>query len=197
MAESVVLEAFDQGLSGRIFRVGNLTGRAADGVFQRDVRRNAFAMRLAAFARLGCYPADRIGWFEMTPVDACARAILLLSTNESARICHLQNDQRLDADALAELMRSYGCPIEPISTEEFSRQAISRTDSEFANLFGIVRDIVEKSDASATETSVVATSTALSILGFSWPLVDREYFVRYFAQIEAAVDAFEPTRNRG
>lgn len=193
-AEGIVLDAFASGLEGHIFRVGNLTGRIADGVFQRDVHRNAFAMRLAAFSRLGCYPTGLTGRFEMTPVDTCARAIVLLSTHESGRILHVRNDQRLSADDLAELLRSCGCELEPVTADVFSGRTMDRLGSDFNGLFGVVRDIVEKPVGIDTDTSSQATSDLLRLHGFIWPEVDGNYFSRYFSQIEAAVGASAPIR---
>ncbi len=193
LAEGLVLDAFAQGLSGRIFRVGNLTGRASDGVFQRDVHRNAFAMRLSAFVRLGCYPAGLDDRFEMTPVDACARAMVLLSTHASRRIAHLRNDQQFDLEGLVSLMHACGRAVEPLSPDEFAERALACSQDDFGGLFGIVRDIVEGSDARGSEASSHVTSEDLRDLGFTWPTADRDYFERYFLQIEAAV---APGRNR-
>lgn len=193
-AEGIVLDAFAAGLEGHIFRVGNLTGRADDGVFQRDVHRNAFAMRLAAFSRLGCYPAGLAGRFDMTPVDACARAIVILSTHESGRVLHVRNDRRLSADDLAALMRSGGRAIEPVTSDVFSRRTMDRLGSDFDSLFGVIRDIVEGPLGVETPTSSEATSDLLRRWGFTWPEIDGRSFSRYFDQVEAAVGASAPRR---
>lgn len=189
LAEGLVLDAFAQGLPGRIFRVGNLTGRACDGAFQRDVHRNAFAMRLSAFARLGCYPAGLDDRFEMTPVDACARAMVLLSTHASRRIAHLCNDQQFDLEGLASLMRACGRAVEPLSPDAFAERALACSQDDFGSLFGVVRDIVEESGALESKASSEFTSRDLQALGFAWPLADASYFDRYFSQIEATAGA--------
>ncbi len=186
LAEGLVLDAFAQGLPGRIFRVGNLTGRASDGAFQRDVHRNAFAMRLSAFARLGSYPAGLDDHFEMTPVDACARAMVLLSTHASRRIAHLCNDQQFDLEGLAALMQACGRPVEPLNPDEFAERALACSQDDFGGLFGVVRDIVEGSGVLGTRASSRVTSEDLRMLGFVWPQIDASYFDRYFSQIEAA-----------
>lgn len=212
LAEGVVLDAFAQGMPGRLFRVGNLTGRVHDGVFQREVRRNAFAMRLAAFAHLGCYPFDIPLQFDMTPVDACAHAIVLLSLSNGCfpgessvpdpripqvdahaavavgRIAHVRNDQRLDVRALADMLGVAGYPVEPVAADVFSTCAISRSETDFGSLFGVMRDIVEGPGARETEVSSRVTSDTLRALGFVWPTIDAAYFARYFARIADAVD---------
>lgn len=195
-AEAVVLDAFAKGAAGRVFRVGNLTGRARDGAFQRDVHRNAFAMRLAAYARLGCYPESLAERFEMTPVDSCARSIVLLATCDSHCIAHVCSDRQIDVKELAALLRRCGHPVEPVSDQAFAQCVSERLNSEFKSLFGIVRDVVERPAVQPTEASVAATCAALQAKGFSWPDPDAAYFAPYFAQIQAAVEASGPVRER-
>ena len=182
LAESLVLDAFSEGLPGRILRVGNLTGRSADGVFQKDVTRNAFAMRLFAFSELGCCPTGQLPAAELTPVDLCARAAVLLSSSPcEGRIGHLCSDSRLTLDQIASLMTAAGYPVETVSSESFSEKALARAQTDFDRTFGVVRDIVESSDISPTETSSRITDGMLHSLGFRWPQPNAEYMRLYLA----------------
>ena len=194
LAERLVLDAFAKGTSGRILRVGNLTGRARDGVFQRDVYRNAFAMRLAAFSRLGCYPTGLTEQFEMTPVDACARAIVLLTMHESPCVLHVCHHSRFGAHDLADFLGACGCSVRPVANEVFVRSAAEGLKNEFGRLFGIVRDIAEQPVGQPTEVSSDITTEVLRQLDFSWPKTDETYFSSYFAQIQAAIEASMSTR---
>lgn len=183
-AEGLVLDAFESGLQGRIFRVGNLTGRYADGFFQRKTKRNAFAMRLAALASLGYYPVDDGSTFELTPVDGCAQAMVALSTQPSdGYIFHLCNDQRVDIEELATLLNGAGYEVRGLAGDDFSRIALDRSERDFDRLFGIVRDILEHEQGTATPISVDATVESLARTGFAWPEVDSDYFSRYLEAI--------------
>ena len=276
LAEGEVLESFGQGLSGFIARVGNLCGRAADGMFQRDPHRNAFAMRLMAFAALGCYPQDAddssvavphaapgaISFdgspdaapdvasdaapdasfggvassafatpsFEMTPVDVCAQALVALllgsgklprsggvrrsgetphrvrhelprpsetpcsdgtlRSHELPRIVHLQNDQRLSAQQLAELLSVASLrEIKPVTRPEFAQAALDGASRAFGQMFGVVRDVVEGAPGGLASTPVLSsiTSRLLASYGVQWPRTDQPYFSRYFNRITEAL----------
>ena len=91
LAEKAVLEAVEEGLEARVFRLGRLVGRSSDGVFQRDPERNAFWLTLRGIHALGAIPASFAGTpTEMIPVDICAKAAVSLS-NSSLTVYHLQN----------------------------------------------------------------------------------------------------------
>ena len=180
IAEGLVLDAFESGLRGRIFRVGNLTGRYSDGFFQRKARRNAFAMRLAALTTLGYYPAEDDSLFELTPVDSCAHALVTLSTRPSDRyIYHLCSDRKVDIEGLATLLGSAGHTVKGLSAHDFAQVALSRSEHEFEALFGVVRDIVERTEDRSTPISTEATVESLARVGLSWPKVDTNYFSLY------------------
>lgn len=55
-AEKIVLKAIKSGLNAQILRMGNITNRYSDGVFQQNVEENAFAKRLKSFIELGMFP---------------------------------------------------------------------------------------------------------------------------------------------
>jgi fengycin family lipopeptide synthetase D len=182
LAEGLVLDAFGQGLGGRIFRIGNLTGRIRDGVFQRKVTHNAFAMRLAAFAELGCCPSGYDSLIELTPVDLCAQAAVLLATSSTAnRILHLRSSSSLSLDSLAELMTRSGHPVETVPTAVFSQKAVTRAETDFNRTFGVMRDIVEKPAGKPTQASSLITDNLLRSLGFSWPKTDTSYMELYLS----------------
>ena len=48
-AELIVLEAIYDGLDAQILRLGNITNRYCDGVFQQNINNNAFAKRIKSF----------------------------------------------------------------------------------------------------------------------------------------------------
>lgn len=87
-AEKRVAAAMEQsGLSAHIYRVGRLTPRASDGVFQQNPDTNAFFLLVRGVLALGAVPesAERLP-VAMAPVDECARALLCLRNAED--VCY-------------------------------------------------------------------------------------------------------------
>ena len=184
-AEAAVLGAAREGLDARIFRVGNLCARQRDGQFQINPAKNAFANRIRAIARLGCIAESMLeSEAELTPVDLCAAAVLLLAGHpEAHRVCHVCSPHRVRAARLAELMGACGIPVTVVPDRTFAatlRELSKR--GEYEGLNGLVQDLGEKPARIRTECA--ETVQALERLGFAWPEPDREYFRRYLAGIE-------------
>ena len=57
-AEECVLKAREEGVPATIFRIGNLTKRASDGLFQINAETNGMAAQIRALEKLGVYPAS-------------------------------------------------------------------------------------------------------------------------------------------
>ena len=75
-AEKIVFESIGQGLQANIMRMGNLTNRFSDGVFQKNYATNAFLMRIKAVLEMAMIP-DYLEelYLEFTPIDAAASAL--------------------------------------------------------------------------------------------------------------------------
>lgn len=92
-AEEQVLLARAEGVPSTIFRIGNLTARAADGRFQINADSSGMAAQLRAIRKLGVFPRSMGAVpYDATPVDHAARAIALLAENDGAgHIWHIIN----------------------------------------------------------------------------------------------------------
>ena len=83
-AELIVLEAIYNGLNAQILRLGNITNRYSDGLFQLNVEDNAFAKRIKSFIEIGAFPKYLLKHaIELSPVDLCADAIVKLAKHSS------------------------------------------------------------------------------------------------------------------
>ena len=70
------------GLEAQILRLGNITNRSSDGKFQINSDENAFLSRLKSFIKIGLVPENLLQTnLEFTPVDDCAKAIILIMQN--------------------------------------------------------------------------------------------------------------------
>lgn len=92
-AEEKVLRARSQGVNSTIFRIGNLTKRASDGLFQMNADESGLSAQLRALEKLGVYPEsmNRMA-YDDTPVDLAAEAIVALALNDGCgNIWHIMN----------------------------------------------------------------------------------------------------------
>jgi fengycin family lipopeptide synthetase D len=94
-AEKIIYYNVNNGLNATIFRVGNLTGRYSDGVFQKNIKDNAFYNMLKLILSSKIIPESFIDkTLEFTPVDLCASAIskLIFGVDSDYRVFHLFNN---------------------------------------------------------------------------------------------------------
>ena len=92
-AEEQVLMARSQGVPSAIFRVGNLSARSSDGLFQINAESSGMAAQLRAFRKLGCYPESMQNVpYDATAADKAAEAIVLLAEKDGAgHIWHIMD----------------------------------------------------------------------------------------------------------
>ena len=118
LAEGQVLKAMEQGLNGRIFRLGRLVGRASDGVFQRNPESNVFYLILSAFKQVGVIPMrsaeEKV---DLMPIDVCARQVLALK-NCSNRIYHIMHP---NPPTLGDVMQAVDPRVAVVDDDAFVR----------------------------------------------------------------------------
>ena len=182
-AEGLVLQAVREGLNARIYRVGNLSPRLEDGAFQLRPERNAFANRLRAVAAAGCLGAETAAAAtELTPVDCCARALLLLATAPEERLAyHLFNPHAVSGGRWARRMCALGYPAAVVSEAEYRRQLqeLSRR-GEYEALAGLMPG---GNDGGRIRPSCAVTVRRLAQLGFAWPKPADPYLDGYLGLI--------------
>ncbi len=119
LAERSLLEAVvEQGLDGKIMRVGNLMARE-DGEFQINFSTNNFLGRLRAYTIVEKVPYSALSApVEFSPINETARAILLLSTTSAnCSIFHPYNHHNLVmGDIIAALQKDVDRVVELINT---------------------------------------------------------------------------------
>jgi thioester reductase-like protein len=183
-AEEAVLAALNKGLNARIFRVGLLTG-TVDGRFQINPEKNAFANRIRGLCAVACAPVGMLGTrIEMTPVEACAEAVITLALAESKHpVYHVYNDNAMTLGDIISLLEQNGHMIEVISDSEFMRRmTLLSKRGELSHLTGLIDDLNTKETANITVTGNV-TKELLARTGFTWPEIDAEYMERFVNSI--------------
>lgn len=184
LAEAAVAEALAQGLSGGIHRIGHLTGRYSDGLFQRNIGQNALYLRLRSIAALGALPESaRSIALEFTPVDCCAeRMVALTAAGGTLPAFHLCAPQQL---TLGEIAEGMGISLRWLPDEDFARLAReSAGTGDGGALAGIIGDLLSPV-VQRIRVDSRKTASALRNLGLPWPENDRSYLERLARHMRA------------
>ncbi|HWQ57567.1 MAG TPA: SDR family oxidoreductase, partial [Clostridia bacterium] len=168
--------------SASILRVGRLVGRESDGVFQRNKETNAFYHFVRGALALGVYP-DGMAEFpvELTPVDACARAVaLLLDAGES--VYHVFNPAKPTYGALIGALADG--KAERVPDDEFeARLSRAMAQKPSAGLV-MLREMWDglRSGGMSAEPGAERTLARLAEKGFVWREPDIPTVLRAFTQ---------------
>jgi hypothetical protein len=121
---------------------------------------------------------------ELTPVDCCAEAILILSAADTRNpVFHVYNDNKITLRDIVSMLKENGYAIDEIADEEFRRRIrqISRKGDP-DRLTGLINDI---NDDGAPRIKVTNALTARRLMeaGFRWPAIDSGYIGRFLNSI--------------
>ena len=185
-AELIVLEAIYDGLDAQILRLGNITNRYCDGVFQQNINNNAFAKRIKSFIEIGAAPKYLLKHsIELTPVDLASDAIVkILNHNSKCSVFHIYNTKLLPVTLLVETLRSLNYDILPMSNDMFASllTGILADNNKKDILSGIIYDLDESKKLIYTyDVRLHATFTEeyLKHLSFDWKNIDENYIIKY------------------
>jgi len=125
-AEKVVREANESGLSTLIFRLGRLVGRSTDGVFQKNAQDNAFWGLVQGMSCLNEIASELNNMqMEMTAVDDCARAAVMLLDEDSGEIFHIFNPHTMMVRDILKDLKINAKETDKLSFERHIRQKAS------------------------------------------------------------------------
>ena len=157
LAERYVLEAINDGVKGKIMRVGNLAARNSDGEFQINFVTNGFMGRLRAYLIIGAYPYSMMSYpVEMAPIDETAEAIVrLCSTPDKCCIFHPYNNHYV-----------------PLGDVILLTTLLAYDNKDSSKVVEMI----------ATENEY--TTQTLYRLGFSWSMTSRDYMNSFLSALE-------------
>ena len=185
-AEKIVLNGMQNGLTAQIIRIGILSGRYSDGVFQQKIKENAFYSRIKSIVSLGAISEDMLEQeIEFTPVDICAKCIVALSRNSicNNKIFNLYNPYIIKVKKLVEMFKNFGINVKILSKEEFNNYIKNISlDDRPSSLSAIINDFSYDSNnlLSLNYDFTVNiksdyTRKYLHLLNCDWPMTDDEY----------------------
>ncbi len=173
-AEYLIIEACkNANLIASIYRVGNLSNRYIDGVFQENAYENSSLNRIIACINLNCYPKEFQTFpLEFSPVDICAHNIvkLLPDQNKNLNIYHLYNNNVTNFLNIQHLLGKNNIYLKAISSEDFKNLLIAQSN----NYFGFANIINNKVTSNLNITNEY-TDSILKKLNLNWPKVDDLY----------------------
>ena len=183
IAESLILEYIANGGHATIYRLGDLTGRYSDGVFQENINQNAIYLRLKSILEIG-YVSNTIlrNNLEFSPVDYAASAVdtIIWSDKCKNRIFNIYNPNTVSTEKLLNFMGKSNYLITVIPKDEFAKliETLSENTDNQEKLLGIINDFTEDKDPVYNYTikqNNDITCEYLNNLGFKWPEIDENY----------------------
>ena len=186
-AEVLILEEISKGLDAQILRIGNITNRYSDGVFQKNIENNAFANRIKSFVDIGAFPEYALDHeIELTPVDLCADCIIkILEHSSKCNMFHLYNPNLLSVKLLYNVLKKeFGINLSPLSNRLFSYliTGILQDEKNKKILSGIIYDLDNNKNliyTSKIRLNANFTNSYLNKIGFHWKKIDEDYIVKY------------------
>lgn len=191
-AEKAVLDAAVEGLQVNIMRMGNLTNRLSDGVFQRNYESNAFLQRVKAILDLGVFPDYLMPLYsEFTPIDEAASAIMTIARHFQSEhtVFHVNSTKVVYMDKLLEYFRALGFKMDIISGSAFAeilRQTALQSGLKYV-FETFINDMDENEQLNYDSNIRIEndfTVQYLYALGFEWSDIGIEYLHKYVAHFK-------------
>jgi thioester reductase-like protein len=166
VAEQLVYEAMRRGFPAAVYRMDFIIGLSTKGI----MKVTDFIPRIMRdVVELGCLPTEQVA-VDLIPGDFLSRMIMSLAMwpESIGKTFHLSNPDRLTVSSLAEMLASFGYPIERVPLDEWKRRVAARPE----NALFPLRDFLSMYDAEFIEISDQAridTTVSVSALKAAAP----------------------------
>ncbi len=192
IAESLVISASTEGIPVTIYRVGDLTGRYSDGVFQENINENAIYLRLKSIIEIGHISKTILkNDLEFSPVDSVAKAVktLIFSDNNINRIFHTYNPKLISTEHLLKFFGDSNYLITVMEKDAFAKliDELSKDEQEQQKLLGIINDFTADKDLVYNyiiKQNNDITCQYLRNLNFDWPDINDEYLQKILSYMQ-------------
>lgn len=178
-AEERVLLAREQGIKANIFRIGNLTWRMSDGMFQKNAQDNGFIGRCKGLLKVKMYSSEMNEYpIDFTAVDECATAFVLLALhNRVNNIYHLYNPNVYSLENLTKKLLVHCKRVPRKVLEGRLREDIQDKEVAILSFYNSIatasKNITIRNDFTIRE---------LEKLGFKWSKINLRY-LRYLKKL--------------
>jgi len=191
LSERAVYEAvIDKGLRAKVMRVGNLSPRSTDGVFQINYSSNGFMKMIAGYLALGALTYSREDEeYDLSPVDSTARSIVLLAATPPACITFMPSNPHICH--LEQILREIGGSIDLVEDDEYEKrlEEALRDPSSTERVSALMTYSPGAGEGNLRENGIERVDNTLTLqilyrLGFQWPLVDAAYIHAFTQRLE-------------
>lgn len=175
-AEEAVLLERANGLKANIYRIGNLTWRKSDGLFQKNAEENGFVGRARGLFKARLYSVELAEYpMDFTAVDECADAYAkLVLHNRMNNIYQLYNPHLYTIEMLGNKM-FVRCKC--VSKEIFEKHLKEKIQDKDVAILSFYNSIASKSRNVPMKNDF--TNGVLKQLGFRWSAIGFLY-LRHF-----------------
>ena len=192
-SEVSVLSAILNGLDAKIIRVGNLTNRTSDFLFQSNYTQNSFLTRIKAALEFGKIPEYLLPLYvEFSPVDETATGIIKIAQYaDEQNIFHLNNNKPIYFDELLKVLEKLGINMDVVSGEIFNetiQEYAKNSATEY--IYKAFQNDMDKDGRLVYDSNIRIvndfTVQFLKQIGFEWTQIDFEYikgYVEYFRNL--------------
>lgn len=190
--EMAVMTAMTEGLQANIMRMGNLTNRSLDGMFQKNHESNAFLQRIKAILELGVCPDYLMEYYlEFTPIDEAAEAVMTLARHFSMKqtVFHISNIKHAKMKQLGEDFGKLGYVLKAVDGVKFAEALTATTKQKGKeHIFNAFITDIDENNQLNTIGDIYPdsnyTAGYLRALGFEWSEIDIEYLTKYVSYFE-------------
>lgn len=164
-------------IKANIFRVGNLTGRNKDGLFQYNIDSNAFYNKLQFILKNKFfYESGTMQEFDLSPVDEIANAIVQLIFNYGStnKIFHMMHPKKFNMKTLIEDLNKLGFKIKILSDDSFYKKFMKmdlNANSLIINDYNLYTNVSYLN----IKTNCDITLKYLKEISFKYPKIDIKY----------------------
>ncbi len=185
-AEKIVADAVHTGLQAVVMRVGNLTGRFSDGLFQQNIKDNMNYNVIKSILILGAIPEELSGIdMEFTPVDLCSKAILKISTIKESygKKYHIFNHHYITTINFLNMIKELNYKVKILKKSGFQNyiRDLSQTGDKKEEV-NYLKNVFEYEklldDHYKVQIESGITQEFLKRTGFEWPEVNRDYILK-------------------
>ena len=176
-AEKLLLAEQEKGLPITIFRLGNITWRTYDGVFQYDSNENLFFSFINLILKTKKVPSNlKNMMFNISPVDECANLIISILQNcNKYNVYHIYNQNELTLETIVTLLNRLDFNIQ--FTKDNSFEGLKNISKEELNLSSYLQKILNSNHVSSNiKVSSPYTTNILKQMNFNWSNINTNYF---------------------
>lgn len=182
-SEKIIFDLIGKGLDAKIIRLGIISGRYSDGVFQNNISENAFYSRIKSIVSVAAVTKEMLTQnVEFTPVDICAHAIVELSKYNLGKnkVFHLYNHNLYKITDLINELRKFDVSITVLDNNDFMQYIDEIAQNSPYLLSGLVNDFNHNNKNFLDYNYSVdmhsdITLKYLDTLNIHWPDTTNEY----------------------